>query len=130
MSIKPKLPVPRAARPARPREPVADDEARPSTGQSARFERQTARIDLPISSAARADLETSKRMLALGNDRDLLRHALALQRWAVDVLRGGKRVFVTDAEGNVLAEMKVDPVAYPELQEVIDEETPDAEADR
>jgi hypothetical protein len=83
------------------------------------------RIDLQISPRARADMEQNKRHLALSNDRELLRHALSLQKWAVDLIRGGKRVFVTDAEGRVEAEMRVEPVRRPgQGQEVILEMVP------
>ncbi len=77
------------------------------------------RIEMPISPEARADMEENKRLLALASDRELLRHALSLQRWAVAVLREGKRVFVTDADGRIEAEMKVEPVHKPGRQEII-----------
>ena len=77
------------------------------------------RIEVSITPEARADMEENKRLLALASDRELLRHALSLQRWAVSVLREGKRVFVTDADGRIEAEMNVEPVHKPGRHEII-----------
>ncbi len=74
-----------------------------------RIERPPDRIELPITPEARADMEENKRLLALASDRELLRHALSLQKWAIDVIRRGQRVFVADSEGRIEGEMSVEP---------------------
>jgi hypothetical protein len=120
MSTRQRLP---ARRPEAPPEAEAEaDEAERSGTPVYRIgpvDSASPRIELPISPEARAEMEENKRLLALASDRELLRHALSLQRWAVDVLRGGRRVFVTDAEGRIEAEMRVDPVHRPGTEEVI-----------
>ena len=117
MSMKQRLPAQRSAGP--------DDDVIDATAEVVpvyrigSVDRGSNRIDLQISPEARADLEENKRLLALASDRELLRHALSLQKGAVGVIRDGKRVFVTDAEGGVEAEMRVEPVHTPGRQEIV-----------
>jgi hypothetical protein len=117
MSTKQRMPAARSDR--YPGEDVGDAPFDPPVYRIDRPDLSSTRIEMPITPQARADIEENKRLLALASDRELLRHALSLQRWAVTVLRDGKRVFVTDADGRIEAEMNVEPVHKPGRQEII-----------
>jgi len=84
-----------------------------------RIDRPPERIEIRITPEARADMEENKRLLALASDRELLRHALSLQKWAIDVIRRGQRVFVADAEGRIEGEMTVEPARGADPREIV-----------